>query len=137
MVKAAAGHAHACARHIPRMGAIAFALMLPLGVPMATAADTCGTPDNPAPDSLRYVEYFLSRPQDTPGCAVKVIDGHIVVQAPTSNAAMSCPDMFAWKLFAEGRHRRILEELGGGPGDVAGQRSRERSGSAATALCQG
>ena len=101
MVKAAAGHAHACARHIPRMGAIAFALMLPLGVPMATAADTCGTPDNPAPDSLRYVEYFLSRPQDTPGCAAKVIDGHIVVQAPTSNAAMSCPDMFAWKLFAE------------------------------------
>ena len=85
MVKVAAGHTTAFVFHILRMGAIAFAVMLSLGTPIATAADTCGTPENPAADSLRYVEYFLSKPQDSAGCAVKVVDGHIVVQAPTSN----------------------------------------------------
>jgi hypothetical protein len=76
-----------------------------LGVPLAAAvalgAETCGTQPNEARDSLKYVQYLLSRPQDTPGCAIKVESGHLVVQSPTTNPAMSCPDMFAWKLFAE------------------------------------
>jgi hypothetical protein len=101
MAKAAADHAKGCAPSIFRTCAVVVAVVLPLGAPMATAADTCGTPDNQARDSLQYVEYFLSRPQDVVGCAVKVVDGHVVVQAPTSNAAMTCPDMFVWKLFVQ------------------------------------
>jgi hypothetical protein len=64
---------------------------------IATAADIC----DPKRDNLRYVQYFLSRPQDTPGCALKVVNGDIVADAPTSNPAMSCPDMLSWKLFVE------------------------------------
>ena len=68
---------------------------------MAAAAATCGEGADAAPDNLRFVQYFLSRIQDAPACAMWVVDGRMVVQSPTTNAALTCPDMFAWKLFAE------------------------------------
>ena len=75
--------------------------LLPLCFSVATAADTCGTGPNAARDNLKFVQYFLSRPQDAPGCAMQVVNGQIVIQSPNTNAAMTCPDMFAWKMFAE------------------------------------
>src|SRR5215213_11544067 len=68
-------------------------------VPLLHAADICTT--SGAPDSLKWVQYFLSRPQDAPGCAMGFQNGRLVVQPPVTNPALSCPDMFAWKLFAE------------------------------------
>ncbi len=67
--------------------------------PAAWSADICTT--SQAPDSLKYVQYFLSRVQDQPGCAMHVVEGRLVAQQPVTNPAVSCPDMFAWKLFAE------------------------------------
>jgi hypothetical protein len=68
-------------------------------VPAVYAADICTTSN--APDSLKWVQYFVSRPQNMPGCAMRVDDGRLVAQPPVTNPALSCPDMFAWKLFAE------------------------------------
>ncbi|EJN14287.1 hypothetical protein PMI42_02134 [Bradyrhizobium sp. YR681] len=65
----------------------------------ALAADICTT--SQTPDSLRWVQYYLSRPQDAPGCAMRVENGMLIAVPPVSNPALSCPDMFAWKLFAE------------------------------------
>jgi hypothetical protein len=73
----------------------------PLCISLAAAAGTCGNGPDAAPDNLRFVQYFLSRPQDMPACAMQVVNGRIVVPPPTTNAALACPDMFAWKLFAE------------------------------------
>lgn len=65
----------------------------------AVAADICTNAG--APDSLRWVQYFMSRPQNAPGCAMRVENGRLVPVAPITNPALTCPDMFAWKLFAE------------------------------------
>jgi hypothetical protein len=77
------------------------AVTLPLTASLAVAADTCGTQPNVGRDSLKFAQYFLSKPQDAPGCAMEVVNGHIAIKSPTTNPAMTCPDMFAWKLFAE------------------------------------
>jgi hypothetical protein len=69
-------------------------------VPMTRADDLCATRNTP--DNLKYVQYFQSRVQDAAGCAMRVVDGRIVVDQPVTNPALTCPDMFAWKLFAEG-----------------------------------
>ena len=87
--------------HHGRNALTAAALATPLFALPVVAADSCGEGPAAAPDNLRFVQYFLSRPQDAPACAMAVVNGRLVVQAPTTNAAMSCPDMFAWKLFAE------------------------------------
>jgi hypothetical protein len=68
-------------------------------MPAVYAADICTT--SGAPDSLKWVQYFISRPQDAPGCAMRVDNGRLVAQPPITNPALSCPDMFAWKLFAD------------------------------------
>ena len=69
-----------------------------ISISSVEAAD-CGA--DTEPDFLPYVQYFLSRPQDAPACAMRVVNGRLVIQPPTSNPAMTCPDMFAWKMFAE------------------------------------
>ncbi len=82
-----------------------FCAALPLLALLFSAAaigdETCGTPPNTAGNNIRYVSYFLSKPQDAGQCEMKVIDGRIVVSAPASNPAMTCPDLFSWKLFVE------------------------------------
>jgi hypothetical protein len=67
--------------------------------PAVDAADICTTSNTP--DSLKWVQYFMSRPQDAPGCAMRIENGRLVAQTPITNPSLSCPDMFAWKLFAE------------------------------------
>src|SRR4051794_38774427 len=84
-----------------RRSAVVLAIGGLLVAPAEAAAPTCGTDPNTASDNLRFVQYFLSRPQDAAGCAMEVADGRIVVKAPVTNPAMSCPDMFSWKLFVE------------------------------------
>lgn len=80
---------------------VALGLAFPFAISFAAAADVCGTPPNVGKDNLKYVQYLLSKPQDSPGCSMKVVNGRLVIQEPTTNPALSCPDMFAWKLFSE------------------------------------
>ncbi|MBV8838565.1 MAG: hypothetical protein JO000_18680 [Alphaproteobacteria bacterium] len=80
------------------LAAIIALLALPAAV---DAADICQSSDPPTPDSLRWVQYFMSRAQNAPGCAMRLENGRLVAQPPVTNPALSCPDMFAWKLFAE------------------------------------
>ncbi len=77
----------------------ATALAFVFVIPATLAADICTT--TKTPDSMKYVQYFLNRVQDVPGCGMGVVNGRIVVQPSVTNPAVSCPDMFAWKLFAE------------------------------------
>jgi hypothetical protein len=81
-----------------KLGALAVLALIGTS-PVSRAADICTTTNTT--DNLKYVQYFLSRVQDVPGCAMRVVDGHVVVEGSITNPAMSCPDMFAWKLFSE------------------------------------
>jgi hypothetical protein len=57
--------------------------------------------DPPPPTAIDYAMYFHADVRDAPACAMTVEDGAVTVAAGISNPAMSCPDMFSWKLFAE------------------------------------
>ncbi len=81
--------------------AAALALSSALSSAALAGDQVCGTPPNTAGNNIRYVSYFLSKPQDAASCSMKVVDGRIVVQAPATNPAMTCADMFSWKLLAE------------------------------------
>jgi hypothetical protein len=52
-------------------------------------------------DRIRYFEYFLAAQKDRSECNMRVENGKIVFAAPVTNGAMTCPDAFSWKLFAE------------------------------------
>src|SRR5262245_32263429 len=78
-----------------RLGAAAAAAILFAGWAGAAWAQSC-----PA-NRLNYVMYLASKPQDAAGCAMEVRDGQIRIAPPTTNAAMTCPDMFGWKMYAE------------------------------------
>lgn len=87
---------------VPRRALLAaLAVALAVSSPVRAADEVCGKGPNTAGNNIRWVTYLLSKPQDAAQCAMNVVDGRIVVQSPTSNPAMSCPDMFSWKLFAE------------------------------------
>src|SRR5271166_6077300 len=120
--------------HGGRKALTAAVVATPLCISLAAAAGTCGNGPDAAPDNLRFVQYFLSRPQDMPACAMQVVNGRIVVPPPTTNAALACPDMFAWKIVCGSCHGRILEELGDRSGSVAGERLSGRPGIAAGAV---
>jgi hypothetical protein len=64
-------------------------------LPCAAIAQTC------PPNKINFTMFLASKPQDTATCAMTVRDGKITVAAPVTNPAMSCPDMFGWKMFAE------------------------------------
>lgn len=53
------------------------------------------------PNQVDYAMYFMSEVKDAPECAMSVKDGKIVFAPPVTNPVMTCPDMFAWSLFAE------------------------------------
>ncbi len=81
--------------------ALSSALSLAVSTAALAADAVCGKPPNTATNDIRWVTYLLSKPQDAAQCSMEVVNGKIVVKAPTSNPAMTCPDMFSWKLFAE------------------------------------
>lgn len=53
------------------------------------------------PNQVDYAMYFMSEAKDAPECAMSVEGGKTVFAPPVSNPAMTCPDMFAWRLFTE------------------------------------
>ncbi len=55
----------------------------------------------PVNNRIKYTMYLGSKPLDAANCAMEVRDGQVRILPPTSNPAMSCPDMFAWKIYAE------------------------------------
>jgi hypothetical protein len=62
--------------------------------------------DEPSPSAIDYAMYFQSAIKDAEYCSMKLVSGQL--QAVNkyngnliSNPAMTCPDMFSWKLFAE------------------------------------
>lgn len=84
-------------RFIPAVGIV----LLVTSFASVVISQQCGTGDNTARNNIVYPMYMNSRPQDSRSCSLTVKDGRLEVAAPVSNPAMSCPDMFAWKLYAD------------------------------------
>lgn len=80
---------------LSRLG-LAACLIATTGQAMAQT-DQCKGARNGILDAL----YRDSKPRDAAGCAMTVENGKIRITGPTTNPAMTCPDMVAWKLFAE------------------------------------
>lgn len=68
--------------------------------PLAAADVTATTPVTP-PTTIDLIMYMSSRPQDDDSCAMAAVGGALVIDPAVTNPAMSCPDMFAWKLLIE------------------------------------
>ncbi len=74
----------------------ASALLIGLAPAGGFAAD-----DQTAPGSIDFAMYFNADVRDAADCAMSVVDGKVVIDPAIRNPAMTCPDMFSWKLFTE------------------------------------
>jgi len=68
-------------------------LTVATAIPVAAADDP--------PNAIDYSMWFLSDVRDTPECDLTYADGRYDFGATVTNPAMSCPDSFAWTLFAK------------------------------------
>jgi len=69
---------------------------------VATAIAMFAAPSAAAdPTSIGYGLYFDSDVRDAAECAMSADQGRIVIAAKVTNPALSCPDMFVWKLFVD------------------------------------
>ena len=72
-----------------------------LGLSLIVLASTAMAQESHVPDQIDYSMFFNADIRDTPECDVRVIHGAVDFGDTISNPAMSCPDAFAWSLFAE------------------------------------
>lgn len=83
--------------------AVAFTLALAPGLrTQAQAPSPAPTPQcSGAPGQINSAMYFQSKPQDSSECSMRAQGGKLVMAGGLTNPAMTCPDMSAWKVFAE------------------------------------
>ncbi len=58
-------------------------------------------------NQIDYSNYFLADIRDAEECAMDYENGQIVFSQKISNPALTCPDMFSWKLFMEAVNDRF------------------------------
>lgn len=58
-------------------------------------------------NQIDYSTYFLADIRDAEECAMLYSKGKVVFPVSVSNPAITCPDMFAWKLYAESINERF------------------------------
>ncbi|HEY0310979.1 MAG TPA: hypothetical protein VGC56_00640 [Allosphingosinicella sp.] len=93
-------------------GVLAVALLL-CGAPSASApggSTRPGSPGTSQPGNVDYDMYFNSPVFDDPQCAMEAVDGRLRIDPALTNAAMSCPDMLAWKVFIETVRQNFITE---------------------------
>lgn len=66
----------------------------------------CAPASQAAPTAIDASLYFQANVRDADYCSLQLVNGQLLAMnkttnKPISNPAMSCPDMFSWKLFAE------------------------------------
>ncbi|MCB0087091.1 MAG: META domain-containing protein [Caldilineaceae bacterium] len=84
------------------VGAIAFGLgFSPAQAAPAAQESDPNTLDSQIKNAIDFIMYLRSQPHDDDSCTMAVQDGQLVSDPSITNPAMSCPDMFAWKLFIE------------------------------------
>lgn len=83
-------------RPFPRV--ILFLLLLVMALPLHAQSNQ---PCEGSTDSLKFVGWLASRPRDHAACSMRVENGRIVIDPAITSPAVMCPDMFAWKVFAE------------------------------------
>ncbi len=72
-----------------------------LGLSLIVLASTAMAQEGHVPDQIDYSMFFNADIRDTPECDVRVVHGAVDFGETISNPAMSCPDAFAWSLYAE------------------------------------
>jgi hypothetical protein len=82
-----------------RFGKEIAALVAFLGTLLAGPA-WAGAPVH-TPNALDFSMFFLADVRDSPECRVHLAQGKFAFGEDITNPAQSCPDAFAWKLFAE------------------------------------
>ena len=53
------------------------------------------------PNAIDFSMFFEAGPRDSPECALTIRDGRADFGPTVTNPAITCPDAFAWKVFAE------------------------------------
>lgn len=73
------------------------------GALVAVVADpsAAAEPATHVPGSIDFSMFYLADIRDSPECAAHVADGKLAFADTVTNPAITCPDAFAWKLFAE------------------------------------
>ena len=69
-----------------------------LALPALAAAEECPTDKR---NQIDYAMYFLSDVRDAEQCAQSFVDGEWMTPPGLANPAMTCPDMFSWRLFVD------------------------------------
>ena len=75
-----------------------------VGVASLAGAELAGEEAESAkwiPNRVDYAMYYLSEVKDSPDCSMTARDGHLAFGEGITNPSMTCPDMFAWKLFVD------------------------------------
>ena len=72
-------------------------VVLVLGGATAQQLEETATP----PDAIDYSMFFMSDIRDAAECQVTVVDGTTLYGPSVTNPSITCPDAFAWNLFAE------------------------------------
>ncbi|MBN8899987.1 MAG: hypothetical protein J0H57_03055, partial [Rhodospirillales bacterium] len=67
-------------------------VLCPLGVSQTQAAD---------PDPMDYAAVPFAEVRDSPECHLRVVNGRAEFGAAVTNPAQTCPDSFAWWMFAQ------------------------------------
>lgn len=75
--------------------------LLALALMMLTAGAAADDGCAGSRDNIQGVMYFNSKPKDAAACGLHVKDGRVLFDPIVTNPGMSCPDAFAWKLFAD------------------------------------
>jgi hypothetical protein len=86
---------------MPRVLICWLAMICLIAEPMWSDDEVCGVAPNTAKNNISYSMFLLSKPQDASQCSMTLTGNKLVFSPPVSNPALSCPDMVAWKLFAE------------------------------------
>lgn len=77
------------------------ALALAAAAALATALPLHAEPCPPGPNQIDYAMYFLSAVHDAQLCSQSYADGHWTTPEGLVDPAMTCPDMFSWRLYLD------------------------------------
>lgn len=78
-----------------------------VGLMCAFSATAWADSPHPGPTTIDYATYFAAMPRNAQSqCGLEIREDAqhrkvLAAKAPVTNPAMTCPDMFSWKLFAE------------------------------------
>lgn len=81
--------------NIPLLTRIMFTLLLSISISIQSSAE------ERTANQIDYSMYFLADIRDSEECSMSYEKGKFIFPATVTNPAMTCPDMFSWKLYID------------------------------------